>query len=72
MAEPTGSRIAIAATPIDLSVANQSALTVTVTDIYGDPVAGVTVRISVSDDAGDQGTIAGGEFFEGATNKQAR
>ena len=72
MAEPTGSVIALTAAPIDLSSANQSALTVTVRDLYGDPAAGETVRLSVSDDKGDQGTIAGGEVFEGATNKDGQ
>ena len=42
------------------------------TDLYGDPAVGETVRLSVSDDAGDQGTIAGGEFLEGATNKDGQ
>ncbi len=72
LAEPTGNQIAIAATPIDLSQANQSALTVTVRDQFGQPAAGETVRLSVSDDAGDQGTIGGGEYIEGATNKDGQ
>ena len=68
LAEPTADQIELAAAPIDLSTAGQSALTVTVHDAYGDPVRGETVRLSVSDDAGDQGTIGGSEVFEGATN----
>ncbi|MBP6015534.1 MAG: hypothetical protein KA586_02355 [Candidatus Promineofilum sp.] len=72
MAEPTGSVIALTAAPTDLSTANQSTLTVTVRDLYGDPAAGESVRLSVSDDRGDQGTIAGDEVFEGATNKDGQ
>jgi len=72
MAEPTGSIIQLTAAPIDLSDANQSSLTVTVRDLHGEPAAGETVRLSVSDDAGDQGTIGGGEVFEGATNKDGQ
>ncbi len=30
------------------------------------------MRLSVSDDKGDQGTIGGGEVFEGATNKDGQ
>ena len=72
MAEPTGIEIELAATPIDLLAASQSALTVTVRDLYGEPAAGETVRLTVSDDDGDQGTIAGGDVFEGATNKNGK
>jgi hypothetical protein len=72
MAEPTGSEIELAATPIDLLAANQSALTVTVRDLYGEPAAGETVRLIVSDDAGDQGTIGGDDVLEGATNKNGK
>ncbi len=72
MAEATGSTIELVASPIDLSNTNQSSLTVTVRDLFGEPAAGETVRLSVSDDAGDQGTIAGGEVFEGATNKDGQ
>ena len=71
-AEPEASTITLVASPIDLSNASQSSLTVTVLDLYGDPSPGETVRLSVSDDAGDQGTIAGGEVFEGATNKDGQ
>jgi len=45
---------------------------VTVRDAYGDPVQGETVRLSVSGDEGDQGTIGGGEVFEGATNRDGQ
>ena len=59
---------ALRASPVNLSNAGQSALTVTVSDLYGNPSAGATVRLSVSDDAGDQGAIGGSDTFEGATN----
>ena len=72
LAEPSAADIRLAASPIDLSEASQSALTVTVRDLYGDPSPGETVRLSVSDDAGDQGKIGGGEVFEGATNKDGQ
>lgn len=72
MAEPSGSAIELTASPIDLSTASQSSLTVTVRDLYGEPAAGETVRLSVSDDAGDQGAIGGNEVFEGATNKDGQ
>ena len=72
LAEPTAAQIELTAAPIDLSTVGQSSLTVTVRDAYGDPVRGETVRLSVSDDAGDQGTIGGGEVFEGATNRDGQ
>lgn len=72
MAEPSAADIQLVASPTDLSATNQSSLTVTVRDLYGDPSPGETVRLSVSDDAGDQGTIAGSDAFEGATNKDGQ
>ncbi|HRQ13209.1 MAG TPA: hypothetical protein PK205_07880 [Promineifilum sp.] len=72
MAEPTAADIQLTASPTNLSNAGQSALTVTVRDLYGDPSPGETVRLSISDDAGDQGKINGGETFEGATNKNGQ
>ncbi len=72
MAEPTAADIQLTASPTNLSNAGQSALTVTVRDLYGDPSPGETVRLSVSDDAGDQGTINGSDMFEGATNKEGQ
>jgi hypothetical protein len=72
LAEPEGTELRLTAAPIDLSNATQSLLTVTVLDAYGDPAAGEMVRLSVGDDDGDRATIAGGEVFEGATNKQGR
>nr|HMT19666.1 hypothetical protein [Promineifilum sp.] len=72
MADPSAADIQLVASPIDLSDAAQSTLTVTVRDLYGDPSSGETVRISVSDDAGDQGMINGGEVLEGATNKDGQ
>ena len=72
LVEPTAAQIELTAAPIDLSAVGQSSLTVTVRDAYGDPVRGETVRLSVSDDAGDQGTIGGDEVFEGATNSDGQ
>ncbi|MBX7251487.1 MAG: hypothetical protein K1X50_05835 [Candidatus Promineofilum sp.] len=68
LARPAAADIALSASPTNLSSAGQSSLTVTVRDLYGNPSAGATVRLSVSDDAGDQGTIGGSDTFEGATN----
>ena len=39
-------------------------------DVQGNPLPNQTVRLSVSDDNGDKGTIAGGEVLEGKTNAQ--
>jgi hypothetical protein len=72
LAEPAAADVQLTASPTDLSSANQSALTVTVRDLYGDPSPGETMRLSVSDDAGDQGKINGGKVFEGATNKDGQ
>ena len=72
LAEPTAADIQLTASPTNLSNANQSALTVTVRDLFGALSPGETVRLSVSDDAGDQGKINGGEMFEGATNKDGQ
>ena len=72
LAEPAAASIVLGAAPIDLSEANTAQLTVQVRDLYGDPAVGETVRLSVSDDAGDQGTIGGGEVLEGATNKDGQ
>ncbi len=44
------------------------AMTFTARDAWGDPVVGQTVRLSVSDDDGSQGTINGGEVFTGTTD----
>ncbi len=52
----------------DLTSAGSANLTVTVRDAYGDPVPGQAVRLSVSDDSGEKGTIGGAEVFKGATN----
>ncbi len=68
LARPAAADIALSAAPVNLSNAVQSTLTVTVRDLYGNPSAGATVRLSVSDDAGDQGTIGGSDIFKGATN----
>lgn len=72
LAPPRATKLAFTAAPVDLEDVKQSALTVTVLDDYDSPAAGETVRLSVSDDNGDQGTIGGGEVFEGATNKQGQ
>jgi hypothetical protein len=70
LAQPTAAQIELTAAPIDLSAVGQSSLTVTVRDAYGDPVQGETVRLSVSGDEGDQGTIGGGGV-RGATSGTA-
>ena len=72
LAQPVATDISLTAAPLDLSKANQSTLTVTVRDAYGNPMAGEMVRLSVSDDNGDKGKIGGGEVFEGATNKSGQ
>jgi hypothetical protein len=72
LAEPVAATITLAATPVDVSDVNSSALLVTVLDTMGNPAAGETVRLSVSDDDGDRGTIGGGEVFEGATDKKGQ
>jgi hypothetical protein len=57
------------ASPTDLSNgAETSALVATVHDAWGTPVANQSVRLSVSDDDGDQGAINGSEVFTGTTN----
>ena len=68
LARPAAADISLSAAPVNLSNAVQSTLTVTVSDLYGNPSAGATVRLIVSDDAGDQGTIGGSDTFSGATN----
>jgi hypothetical protein len=66
---PSATTLDLTATPTDLSTgAGASALVATVRDAWGAPVAGQTVRLSVSDDNGDQGTINGGEVFTGTTD----
>ena len=72
LAEPKATQLNLTASPTNLTNADQSALLVTVLDDYNDPASGETVRLSVSDDNGDKGTISGGEVFEGATNKQGQ
>ena len=66
---PSAATLDLVATPNDLSAGGaSSALVATVLDAWDAPVAGQTVRLSVSDDDGSQGTIAGGEVFTGTTN----
>ncbi len=61
--------IDLTASPADLSTgATASALIATVRDAWGDPVAGVNVRIGVSDDTGTQGTLNGAQVVTGTTN----
>ena len=76
IAAPTADTLELTASTIDLSAANQSQLTVTVRDTEGQPAKGETVRLIVSDDAGDQGKINGADpqtnTFEGATNAQGQ
>ncbi|MEZ4657475.1 MAG: choice-of-anchor X domain-containing protein [Caldilineaceae bacterium] len=63
------STLELTATPLDLTgSASASALVATVRDVWGDPVAGVDVRIGVSDDSGTQGTIGGSQVVTGTTN----
>ena len=72
LAEPTGFTLALSATPTQLGSADQAALLVTVLDTQGNPAKGESVRLGVSDDTGSLGTIGGGEFIEGATDKQGK
>ena len=66
---PSAATLDLVATPNDLSAGGvSSALAATVLDAWGSPVAGQTVRLSVSDDDGSQGTIAGGEVFTATTD----
>lgn len=66
---PSATTLDLTATPTDLSTgAGASALVATVRDAWGAPGAGQTVRLVVSDDNGDQGTINGGEVFTGTTD----
>jgi hypothetical protein len=65
---PSATNLTLTATPTDLRTASAAALVATVRDNWGDPVAGQTVRLSVSDDDGSQGTINGGEVFTGTTD----
>ena len=58
----------ILAAPADLANATTSNLTVTLRDSSGQPMAGRTIRLSVSNDDGTKGTFGGDEVFEGATN----
>jgi hypothetical protein len=72
IAQPDARSLALAATPTYLGGVDSAMLVATVLDAYGNPVAGRAVRLSVSDDNGDKGTIAGGETFVGVTNNQGR
>ena len=66
---PGVSTLALTATPLDLTgSATASALVATVRDVWGDPVAGVDLRIGVSDDSGTQGTIGGSQVVTGTTD----
>lgn len=62
----------IVASPADLTNAATSDVTVTLRDSSGQPVAGRTIRLSVSDDDGSKGTFYGEEVFEGATDVNGR
>jgi len=68
LAAATADSLQLTADLTDLTNASSANLTATVRDAYGDPTPGQTVRLSVSDDDGEKGTIAGDEVFEGATN----
>jgi hypothetical protein len=72
IAQPEARSLALTATPTYLGGVDSATLVATVLDGYGNPVAGRAVRLSVSDDNGDKGTIAGGETFVGVTNNQGR
>lgn len=72
IAQPVARSLALTATPTNLGGVDSATLVATVLDEYGDPVAGRAVRLSVGDDDGDRGTIAGGETFVGVTDNQGR
>ncbi len=66
---PFAAALELVATPADLRDGpTTSALVATVLDAWGDPVAGQTVRLSVSDDDGSEGTIDGGEVITATTD----
>ncbi len=65
---PSIAQLDLSATPSDLSNGTSAALVATVRDAWGDAVVGRTLRLSVSDDDGDQGTIGGSEIFTGTTD----
>jgi hypothetical protein len=58
----------LSAAPLDLRNTDVSQLDATLRDAWGEPVAGATVRFSVSDDDGDRGTLEGGETAERVTD----
>jgi hypothetical protein len=72
MAQPVARSLELTATPTYLGGVESATLVATVLDQYGEPVAGRAVRLSVSDDNGDKGTIGGGEAYVGVTNNQGR
>ena len=61
-AQPTA--LQLTAAPADLRTQETSLLTVTARDDWGDPVAGVSVRLSVGDDDGSQGAFDGAESVD--------
>jgi hypothetical protein len=67
--EAPGSQVALAVSTATLPADGQATavLTVTVTDVYGDPVTGQLVQIGVEGD-GQMGTISGGEVISGTTD----
>lgn len=65
---PSITQLDLVATPNDLSNSSSTALVATALDAWGAPVAGQTVRISVSDDDGSQGTVNGSELITGTTD----
>ena len=59
----------LAASPTDLTGGvTSSQLIATARDVWGEPVAGVNVRIGVSDDSGTQGAVTGGAVATGVTD----
>lgn len=67
--KPSATVLTLVATPRNLSKgAKTSTLVATLRDAWGAPVVGQTVRISVSDDNGSQGTVNGSEVFTGTSS----
>lgn len=65
---PQVAALTLTATPTDLRGADAAALVATVRDDWGDPLSGRTIRLSVSDDDGSQGTLNGSEVYTGTSD----
>jgi hypothetical protein len=72
LAQPVATGLELTADRIDLRTVNEATLTARVFLNTGGPAANQTVRLSVSDDEGSKGKIAGGEVFTGKTDVQGR